>query len=489
MTSRSIRVIFDAYIEWDSGNMQNQKLIISGGQIVDESHIYTADVAVLGDKIVAVGEQLDKVLDPDFLKDAKVVDAGGKYMLPGGVDAHTHMDLNVGFTRACDTWFTGTRAAISGGVTSICDHMAFGAKDCTLMSRVDEYHGLADGVAVCDYKFHGIITRSDDETIKEMEDLLAAGVNSAKIYMTYDGHVDDEDSLRVLRKAKELGMVVCVHAENHQMCETLRKEYGDAGHTEPIYHAISRPRQAEAEAIDRILRLASLAGDAPIYIVHLTTKDGLEVIKEARKRGQKNIFAETCTQYLTLTDECYEREDGLKFIMAPPLRKQSDIDALWEGVANGDIQVIATDHCPFTYKEQKQRGKDDFRLAPGGAPGVEERLSLVARGVEKGLISWSKMVETCMSNPARIFALEHKGFLEPGSDADILIIDPQAPRKITIDESHGACDYTCYEGIEVPMTINEVYLRGKLVFKDGDFVGDKGDGRYLHTGPCPLVEY
>lgn len=463
-------------------------LIIKGGQLVDETHVYSADIAVASEKIVAIGTNLEEQLGQEALAGATVVDATGKLVLPGCVDAHTHMDLNVGFTRACDDWFTGTRAAVCGGTTSVCDHMAFGPQGCTLMSRVDEYHGLADGVSVADYKFHGVVTNSEPATLAEFQDLRDAGLNSAKIYMTYNDKVSDETALKVLRRAKELGMIVCVHAENHDMVETLRKEYGDAGCLTPKYHPLSRPVQAEAEAIDRILQLASLAGDAPIYIVHLTTAEGLEVIKNARARGQKNIFAETCSQYLTLTDEVYDREDGLKFVMSPPLRKQSDIEALWKGIVDGDVQIVATDHCPFTYGDQKQRGKDDFRMAPNGAPGVEERVSIFARGIAQGRIDWPTLVRVCATTPARVFGLEGKGVLEPGADADILIVDASKPRTISIETSHGACDYTCYEGMEVPMTIDQVYLRGKLMFKDGQFTGERGDGKYLHTGPCPVLE-
>lgn len=469
--------------------MKSINLLITNGTLVDEVHTYQADIAVSGDKIVAIGKDLTHELDPEVVKAATVVDAAGKLVLPGCIDAHTHMDLDVGFMRTCEDWFTGTRAAVCGGTTTIADHMAFGPKGCTLMSRVDEYHKLADNVSCVDYKFHGVVTNAEPATIAEFQDLLDAGVNSAKIYMTYNDKVSDEDALKVLRRAKELGMIVCVHAENHAMVETLRKEYGDAGCLTPHYHPLSRPREAEAEAIDRILRLAKLAGDAPIYIVHLTTKEGLEVIKEARARGQKNIFAETCSQYLTLTDEVYDRVDGLKFIMSPPLRKRADIEALWDGVINRDIQVVATDHCPFTYAEQKQRGKNDFRLAPSGAPGVEERVAIVARGIEEGRITWPDLVRVCAANPARIFGLEGKGYLQAGADADILIIDPNKPRTITIDTAHGDTDYTCYEGYKVPMTIEKVYLRGTLMFEDDKFVGKKGAGKFMHTGPCPVLEY
>lgn len=468
--------------------MSSIDVLIKGGRLVDATHIYEADIAIAGEKIAAIGKDLESVLGAEALAGAEIVDAAGRLVTPGFIDSHTHMDLDVGFTRACDDWFTGTRAALAGGTTTVCDHMAFGPHNCTLMSRVETYHSIADDKALCDFKLHGIVATVNDERIKEMEELKEHGINTIKIYMTYADHLGDEEALKVLRRARELGQIVCVHAENHEMVETLRRECAELGHLSPHYHATSRPVQAEAEAIDRILHLASLAGDAPIYIVHLTTAEGLEVIKAARARGQKNIFAETCPQYLTFTDAELDREDGLKFVMSPPLRKESDIKALWEGLAQGHIQVIGTDHCPFTYKEQKQRGKDDFRMAPNGAGGVEERIMAVARGVEAGYISWPKLVETCATNPAEIFGLApHKGYLQPGADADLVIFNGQA-HTLTQEDMHGACDYTCYEGIEVPVGIDGVWLRGKRMVDHGTVLEDKGYGKYTPTGTSPVLE-
>ncbi len=468
--------------------MQKIDVLIKGGQIVDASHVYEADIAIAGEQIAAIGHNLEERFSPESFDEVELIDATGKIITPGFVDAHTHMDLDVGFTRACDDWYTGTRAALAGGTTTVCDHMAFGKPGCSLMSRVADYHKLADDKTLCDYKLHGVIAQVTDDILEEMKELKDHGLSSTKIYMTYNDRVEDEAALKVLRRAKELGMIVCVHCENHAMVETLRQEYAEAGCTSAKYHPLSRPVQAEAEAVDRILRLASLAGDAPIYIVHLTTKDGLEVIKEARRRGQKNIFAETCSQYLTLTDEVYEREDGLKFVMSPPLRKQEDVLALWEGVAKGDIQVVATDHCPFSYGDQKQRGKDDFRMAPNGAPGVEERVLVTARGIQFGVIDWPKLVEVCATNPARIFGLApKKGYLQAGSDADLVIFNGDA-HTLSIKDMKGACDYSCYEGIEVPFNIEQVWLRGACVLRDGKLNEVKGFGRFVPTGPSPMIQ-
>lgn len=466
--------------------MHTTSLLITGATLVNDSSMVVSDILVRDGKIHAIGNF-------DELKDSvdEVIDARGRLVLPGCVDVHTHMDLQAGPTRSCDDWFTGTRGALCGGTTTVVDHMAFGPKGCSLMSRVDEYHGLADGVSACDYRFHGVVSEVNDNIVEELPQLLKAGINSAKMYMTYPDRLTDDEAIKLLTACRELNIMVCVHCENHDLVEYTKNKLADQGCLTARYHGVSRPIQAEAEAVDRILRLASAAGDAPIYIVHLTTKDGLDVIKAARKRGQKNIFVETCTQYLALTEDAYERDDALKFTMSPPLRRLEDVEALWQGVAAGDIDNIATDHCPFTYGEQKQKGAHDFRKAPGGAPGVEERFMVVAtEGVARGRIDWPTLVRTCMTNPAKSFGLyPQKGALLPGSDADIIIIDPQRPHTISIDNLHGACDYSCYEGYESRCTIERVLLRGKTVVSDNSYVGSSGDGRYVPAdGPSPLID-
>ena len=311
------------------------------------------------------------------------------------------------------------------------------------------------------------------------------GVQSTKVYMTYGYKIDDDGILEVLKKMKELHGITAFHCENHYVVEHLKKEYGDAGKTAPIYHAKSRPNLAEAEAVRRVLYLAKLAGDAPVYIVHLSCKESLEAVEEARRNGQKNIFVETCTQYLTLTEDRYKDPDGLKYIMSPPLRTQQDLDALWKGLEAGEIQIVATDHCPFNYAKEKQDGKDDFRKCPNGAPGVEERMILLfSEGVMKNKISINKLVEVACTNPAKVYGMyPKKGIIEPGADGDLIIIDADAKQTLTHEMMHGAVDYTSYEGTDLHGKIDLVMQRGNIIAENNEFKGNRGDGKYLYRKP------
>ena len=301
------------------------KTLVKNGMIVSPEDTYEADVLIEDGVIECIGKNLEaKFGDAD-----KVIDAKGKYVLPGGIDVHTHMDIDVGIARAVDDFYTGTVAAACGGTTTIVDHMGFGPAGCPLHHQLDVYHGLADDKAVIDYGFHGVVQHVDESILNELETMMDDGVQSTKVYMTYGYKIDDDGILEVLKKMKELHGITAFHCENHYVVEHLKKEYGDAGKTAPIYHAKSRPNLAEAEAVRRVLYLAKLAGDAPVYIVHLSCKESLEAVEEARRNGQKNIFVETWTQYLTLTEDRYKDPDGLKYIMSPPLRTQQDLDALW----------------------------------------------------------------------------------------------------------------------------------------------------------------
>lgn len=453
------------------------KTLIKNGNIVSTSETYTADILIEDEKIVSIGKDLTA-------EDAAVIDASGKYVIPGAVDVHTHMDIDVGIARCIDDFYTGTVGAACGGTTSIVDHMGFGPAGVPLHHQFHEYEKLAGGKAVIDYGFHGVAQHIDDSIIEELGTMMDDGIQSVKVYLTYGFKLNDAEVLQVLRKMKEIGGITAFHCENHDVVEFMKHENHEKGNLETIYHAKSRPNEVEAEAVDRVLRLARLAGDAPVFIVHTSAKESLDVIREARKMGQKNIFVETCPQYLTLTEDRYNDADGLKYVMSPPLRTQEDIDALWEAMADGTIQVVATDHCPFSYAEQKQAGKDDFTLCPNGAPGVEERLSMMfSEGVMKGKISINKLVETCCTNPSKIYGLEEKGSLLPGMDADLVIIDPEKSYTMTYDRIHGAVDYTMYEGKEVQGEIELVMQRGNVIAKDNEFVGEKGAGRFIHRKP------
>lgn len=454
------------------------KTLIKNGMIVSAAETYQADILIDGETIAAIGTELEA-------DGAQVIDASGKYVIPGGVDVHTHMDLQAGACRAVDDFYDGTVAAACGGTTTIVDHMAFGPAGCALHYQMEEYHRLADGKAVVDYGFHGTAQHVDDSILDELESMVQDGVSSVKVYLTYDFRLDDAAALKVLKRMKELGGVTAFHCENHAVVEDYRRMYRDRGDTAPIYHAKSRPNLAEAEAVARVLYLARLAGDAPVYIVHLSCKESLEAVYDARRRGQKNIFVETCPQYLTLTEERYLDADGLKYIMSPPLRTQEDCDRLWEGLASGEIQVVATDHCPFHYHKEKQLGKDDFTKCPNGAPGVEERMMLLfSEGVMKQRISVNKFVELACTNPAQIYGMyPQKGVLLPGADGDLVIIDPKAECVLTHDQMHGAADYTAYEGMKLAGRIDLVMQRGHVLAENGVFKGEKGAGRFLKRKP------
>lgn len=453
------------------------KTLIKNGNIVSASETYVADILIENDKIACIGTGLSA-------EDAEVIDAEGKYVIPGAVDVHTHMDIDVGIARCIDDFYTGTVGAACGGTTSIVDHMGFGPAGIPLHYQFHEYEKLAGGKAVIDYGLHGVAQQVDDSIIEELGTMMEDGIQSVKVYLTYGFKLNDAEVLQVLRKMKEIGGITAFHCENHDVVEFMKQENREKGNLTPIYHAKSRPNEVEAEAVDRVLRLARLAGDAPVYIVHTSAKESLDVIREARKQGQKNIFVETCPQYLTLTEDRYNDADGLKYVMSPPLRTQADVDALWEGLADGTIQIVATDHCPFTFAEQKQAGKDDFTKCPNGAPGVEERLPMMfSEGVMKGRISVNKLVETCCTNPCKIYGLAEKGSLIPGADADLVIIDPEKSYTMTHSRMHGAVDYTMYEGAEVKGEIDLVMQRGNVIAKDNQFVGEKGAGKFIYRKP------
>lgn len=451
-------------------------IIIKNGTIVTESESYFSDVMIENNTISCIGANL-------FNDNAEIIDASGMYVIPGAVDVHTHMDLQAGNNRSIDDFYTGTVAAVCGGTTSIVDHVAFGPRNCALRHQIDEYHELANGKAVIDYSFHGVIQHVNDEILFEMESLAKEGISSFKIYMTYDFKLDDASILKVLKKAKELGVIIAVHAENNDVINDLRENYVSNGCLKAIYHAKSRPDHCEAEAISRVLHLAALAGDAPIYIVHISTEKGLDEIRKARAQGQKNIFAETCTQYLTMTDEKYLEpgNNGLKYVMSPPLRHKNDVDALWKGVQDGEIDVIATDHCSFKLKGDKEKGINDFTKCPNGAPGVAERLMVIfSEGVMKKKISINRCIELLCTKPAQIYGLyPKKGSLIPGADADITIINPNSEYTLTRSMLHGAVDYTCFEGMELKGKIDTVIQNGKVAYKDNAFFGKKGDGKFI----------
>ena len=464
------------------------KKIIKNGKIATDSDVFEGDILIDGEKIAEIGQNIN-------CDDAEIIDASGKYVLPGAVDVHTHMDLDVGFARAIDDFYDGTVAAACGGTTTIVDHMAFGPRDCSLWHQVNEYHRLADGNAVVDYGFHGVFQHVKEDTLDEMKDIKdREGITSFKVYMTYDYMLKDDEIFRVLRAAKEAGVLITVHCENHGVIQQLRKEYQEAGCGEAKYHPLSRPARCEAEAVNRMIHLAAMAGDAPLYIVHLSSAEGLHEVQKARAEHRPNLGVETCIQYLILTDKEYDDpQEGLKAIMSPPLRKDRDREELWQALKDGVIDTVATDHCPFHFKAgkaEKQYGKDDFTKCPNGAPGVQERLMLMfSEGFMKGRLTLPEVVKYSAANPCRMFGLyPQKGSLEPGTDADLVIIDPSAETEIDADYIRGASDYSCYEGMKLQGKIEKVLLRGNEIVSSGRFLGSRGDGRYLKRGESILAQ-
>lgn len=454
-------------------------MLIRNGKIVTESGSFFGDLRITDGIITETGR-----LDP--LAGEEVIAADGKLVMPGGVDVHTHMDLDTGSARASDDFYSGTAAAACGGTTTIVDHMGFGPKGSSIRSRLEAYHGLADGKAVIDYGFHGVVDHVDGDILRELGELAGEGVTSHKFYLTYDGMISDREAFLLMERALELGVLLTVHAENDGIVSCLREKFIAEGKTAPIYHAKSRPPESEAEAVNRMILLARAAGDAPLYIVHLSCGLGLDYITGARRHGQRRLYAETCPQYLLLDESRYLEpgDEGLKYIMSPPLRPRENNGLLWRGVADGNIDTIATDHCPFFFSGEKQRGKDDFTKAPGGAPGVEARMALIfSEGVSKGRVSAEDFVRLTAANPAKLTGLyPRKGTLKAGSDGDVVIFDPERKVRLTRALLHENVDYTPYEGMELTgwpvMTIS----RGRVVARDGVFLGVKGAGRFLKRG-------
>lgn len=460
------------------------RTLIRGGLIATEQGVFQGEVLIQDGRIRAVSDRIGA-------DDAHVIDAAGKYVLPGAVDIHTHMDLDVGIARVIDDFYTGTVAAACGGTTTIVDHMAFGPKGCSPWHQVEEYHRLADGNAAVDYGFHGVLQHVDAAALDDMAQIaVQEGITSFKAYMTYDYMLDDLALMRVLERAAKEGILIAAHCENHGIVTALRERFVREGKTQARWHPVSRPPEAEAEAVNRLLCLARAAGEAPVYVVHLSTRLGLEEIRRARAAGQGHFGAETCPQYLLLDEALYaDPREGLKAIMAPPLRGAGDREALWAALSGDELDTVATDHCPFTFAKQKQQGAQDFTKCPSGAPGVEERLILLySEGVAKGRLTLPQLVKYACANPARVAGLyPRKGAIRPGADADLVILDPDRKWTLTTARMHGNSDYTCYEGMEITGAVERVLLRGSTIVNGGAFTGARGDGQYLRREKSSLA--
>jgi dihydropyrimidinase len=457
-------------------------LLIRNGRVITATDDYVADVYCDDGRIAAIGVNLPA----DKFRADRSIDATGQYVLPGGIDVHTHLDMPFGGTTSADDFGSGTVAAAHGGTTSIVD-FAIQYRGQTMRHALDEWRKKAEGRAAIDYGFHMIVTELADAGLGEMDRLVRDdGITSFKLFMAYPGvfMVDDATIFRALKRTGENGGLVCMHAENGGVIDELVKEALRKGQTAPKYHALTRPSRAEGEATGRAIALAELAG-VPIYIVHLSAADALEKVKQARDMGLP-AYAETCPQYLFLSYDNYEEPgfDGAKYVMSPPLREKWHQDVLWKGLAKNDLQVISTDHCPFCMAEQKTLGKDDFSKIPNGAPGIETRLTLVHNGgVRGGRLNLNRFVELCSTTPAKMFGLfPRKGTIAVGSDADIVLFDPNRKQTLGVKTLHMKVDYNPYEGTTVHGSPSMVVANGNVIVEDGKFVGKKGDGRFLKRG-------
>ena len=457
-------------------------MLIKNGLIVTSTDSYPADVLVNDGKIEAIGTNLDKSADT-------VVEAAGKYVPPGAIDPHTHISMPFMGTSAQDDYATGTVAAACGGVTSVID-FDIQQKGESILEAVERKKSWAEGQAVVDFSLHPAITDPRPEIIDEIKNaILEYGTPSFKIFMVYDFGVDDATMIRLLQETQKYGGLVQVHAENVHVIDHLNREFEKAGTMSPYYHALSRPNIAEEEAVFRAAKMVEMTG-SKIYIVHLSSKEGLSRVKEAQDKGV-DVFAETCPQYLLLDEDRYKEEgfNGAKYVMSPPLRTKESNTALWDGINKGNIQVVATDHCPFDFNGKKDmNGTGDYKKIPNGAPGIETLLMLMhSEGVAKGKITLEKMVDVLSTSTAKMFGMENKGAIRVGKDADFVIFDPEQKFTITQKKLHMNIDYTPFEGMEVTGMPVEVYSRGKKVSQwQGDhveFVGEKGYGQFVKRIP------
>jgi dihydropyrimidinase len=449
------------------------RTLIKNGTIVNADSSTRADVLVDGETIATIGRDLDAHAD-------RTIDATGKWVVPGGIDVHTHMELPFGGTFAKDTFETGTRAAAFGGTTTIID-FAVQPRGGSLREGLDAWHAKADGNACIDYGFHMIISDVRDDILAEMDTLVDEGVTTFKLFTAYPGVFlsDDGSIFRAMQQTAKNGGMILMHAENGLAIDVVANQNAEAGNTDPYYHGVSRSPVMEGDATNRVIRLAEVAG-VPVYIVHLSSRHALNEVRRARDEGLP-AFAETCPQYLFLSlDDMKNGFEGAKFVCSPPLRPADHQEDLWQGLVKDDLQVVSTDHCPFDFHGQKELGRGDFRKIPNGLPGVEDRVDLLHHGgPAAGRMSPNRWVELISTAPARMFGLTTKGAVAVGLDADILVYDPNRKRTVSATTHHMDVDYSCYEGWEITGGSDVVLSRGKIIVDGDEWLGAAGDGRYL----------
>ena len=447
-------------------------LIIRNGTIVTATETYQADIGIKDGVITLIGQGIEG---------DEIIDATDKYVLPGGVDVHVHLQMTIGDITSSDDFTTGTIAAACGGTTTIIDFIDPQPGQ-SLHQAVADRRSQADGRTAIDYGLHLTATNAYPETLAEIEELASAGYTSLKLYTTYPAlMVNDDQMLNLMAAAATCGILPIVHAENHWVIEYLKQKLLAEGKTEPRYHPRSRPPLAEAEAANRVIALAQLT-ECPVYLAHLTCRESLEVVQRYQAQGQ-HVYGEVCTHHLILSEDEYERPgfEGAKFVLSPPLRDKSNWEPLWQALADGTLQAISTDHCPWNFATHKQRGRNDFTQIPNGAPGIETRLPLIYHfGVSQGRLSMNKFVELVSAAPARLFGLSpRKGTIAVGSDADLVIFDPRQERTLTTENLHMNVDYSPYEHITVRGYPVMTIAGGKVIVKDNEFVGQVGAGGFL----------
>ena len=453
--------------------------LIQNGTVVTADKTFPADILIEGETIKEIRAGIPAASH-------KTLDATGMLLLPGGIDAHTHLDMPFGGTTSSDDFETGTRAAAFGGTTSIVD-FAIQPRGTHMRDALDTWRKKAEGRACVDYGLHMIVTDLAGAGLEDMDELVREGVASFKLFMAYPNvlMVDDATIFRALKQTAKNGALICMHAENGSVIDVIVQQALAEGKTAPVYHALTRPTTAEAEAVHRAIAMAEIAG-APVYIVHLSSELALNEVREARSRGVP-AFAETCPQYLLLSIDELRRPnfEGAKYVFTPPLREKENLPKLWDGLKFDNLQVVSTDHCPFCFEDQKVLGKSDFTKIPNGGPGIENRLQLLHHhGVNEGKLSLNRFVEIVSTAPAKIFGMyPKKGTLAAGSDADIVVWDPKAEHLISAATHHMRVDYSMFEGFRVKGNARQVFSRGELIVDSGKFLGKSGRGAYLRRTP------
>ncbi len=450
------------------------RTLIKGGTIVNADATGAGDVLVDGERIALIGESLDVEAD-------QTIDASGKWVIPGGIDPHTHMELPFGGTFAKDTFETGSRAAAFGGTTTIID-FAVQPRGGSFRDGLATWHEKADGKTCIDYAFHVIVSDMRDDLLPEMDELVDEGVTTFKLFTAYPGvFLSGDDAIfKALKQTARNGGMVLMHAENGPVIDVVAAELVDQGVTDPIGHGLARYSIFEGEATNRVIRLAQ-AAKAPVYFVHMSAKEALNVLRAAQNEGLP-AFAETCPQYLYLSlDDLGNGFNGAKFVCSPPMRDRAagHQEELWKGLAKGNLSLIGTDHCPFDFHGQKEMGRGDFRKIPNGVPGVEERVDLIHQGVVDGRITPNRFVEITSTGAARLFGLTRKGAIAAGFDADIVVYDPDRKHTLSASTHHMDVDYSCYEGLEVQGGSDVVMSRGKVIVDHGQWLGKAGDGKFV----------